>query len=714
MATTAAAGTTGSDPQAVRRAAIELVVVSFIVLFQELALIRWLPGQVRVAAYFPNLVLISAFLGLGLGSLRARRASLLWTWPVSLLALVAGALWASGIAFTSNPETEHLWLLYADLPEGARVVDGVRLPIVAFFVLSATSFVALGQVVAARLLALRDSLGALRGYALDLTGSLLGVTAFALAALLLSAPWVWFTTFLLAGLVLFRGRRRSGALYVACAAAVLTLVVVGERASYYSPYYALSVRDLGEGALAVETNGSLHQVALPMRRGDGGSNPLHTQVRAGYHLPFRYLDAPPKRALVLGAGTGNDVAVLLDEGVERVDAVEIDPVILDIGRIAHPNRPYDSERVRVFNTDARSFLNHGTELYDLIVFGTLDSMTRLSALSNVRLDNFVYTQESIDAARARLAPGGGMALYFMSSTSYIDDHLAAMLTRAFGTPPALHANYYQLFNRLYLTGDAFAHVGAEPGWSRPDGAAAAVVPSDDWPFLYLAERTVTPFYLSLIAIFLALAVAGIFAASPEMRASLGTRGGVDAEMFLFGLAFLLLETHFVTAINLVWGATWLTSAVVFGSILAMVLMATLLTHVRPLTYRLAATGLVGSLLVAYFIPVDALLLANPLARLAASVLYVGVPIFFAAVCFAVRFNTRSAVDVAFGWNLLGAVAGGLLEFLGMATGLKALTLVAVAAYLLAFALAARRGDPTPVPPAPTPRSAAPEPLPAGG
>ena len=56
-----------------RRIAVEILAVSFVVLFQELALIRWLPGQVRVLAYFPNLILISAFLGLGIGCLRAGR-----------------------------------------------------------------------------------------------------------------------------------------------------------------------------------------------------------------------------------------------------------------------------------------------------------------------------------------------------------------------------------------------------------------------------------------------------------------------------------------------------------------------------------------------------------------------------------------------------------------------------------------------------------------
>ncbi len=73
-------------------------------------------------------------------------------------------------------------------------------------------------------------------------------------------------------------------------------------------------------------------------------------------------------------------------------------------------------------------------------------------------------------------------------------------------------------------------------------------------------------------------------------------------------------------------------------------------------------------------------------RLMASLLYVGVPIAFASICFAILFKQRERPDVAFGWNMLGAVAGGLLEFASMAVGIKAMTLLALVAYLLAFLL----------------------------
>ena len=80
------------EGRSLKRAAIDLTLTSFIVLFQELALIRWMGGQVRVLAYFPNIVLISAFLGLGIGTMRAGKPLRLWLWPVSLLILVAAAL----------------------------------------------------------------------------------------------------------------------------------------------------------------------------------------------------------------------------------------------------------------------------------------------------------------------------------------------------------------------------------------------------------------------------------------------------------------------------------------------------------------------------------------------------------------------------------------------------------------------------------------------
>src|SRR5947207_2990773 len=115
----------GDGPVSLRRAGGELALTSFIVLFQELALIRWMGTEVRVLAYFPNVVLIAAFLGLGIGSIRARTRSMLWLWPASLIVVIGATLLMNRIAFTSRSASEQLWLLYYDIPK-APVIHDVR------------------------------------------------------------------------------------------------------------------------------------------------------------------------------------------------------------------------------------------------------------------------------------------------------------------------------------------------------------------------------------------------------------------------------------------------------------------------------------------------------------------------------------------------------------------------------------------------------------
>lgn len=688
---------TDARPDTLRRPGIELLCASFVVLFQELALIRWLPVEVRVAAYFPNLILLSAFLGLGVGALRARSRALYWLWPVSLLVIV-GAAWGMGkVAFTAEGVTEHLWLLYHDLPESAPVVEGIHGPLVLFFCLGAASFVPLGQYVGRRLEIFRAQGSALWGYALDLGGSLLGVVGFAVVSFAGLEPVFWFLPVVALGAVLLAPPGRSRIAFAAAGVLALVGILATTGTERFSPYYALRAdsvldRNAGIPTVRVSANGSLHQIALDLAYDGDETDSL--VLAEGYHLPYRRLGRPIRKALVLGAGTGNDVAVLLDEGAQEVHAVEIDPVILELGRLHHANDPYADPRVVVHNTDARSFLNETDETFDVITFGTLDSMTRLSALSNVRLDNFVYTREALAAARERLSDDGGMILYFLVGEQYIADHLLTMLANVFGRIPDMHRGGYSLFNTIFMAGPAYegATVPAPAdAWYLNDELVEAAAPSDDWPYLYLPQRGVTGFYYSMMALLAGLAVVTVLLGSGQMRRSVLSGKGIDVEMFLYGFAFLLIETKFVTAMNLLWGATWLTSAVVFGSILLTILAGTILMELKPLPWPVAGAGLVLALLVVYALPLDVLLRTSPASRLGLSMLYVGAPILFASLCFAARFKAREAADVAFGWNLLGAVLGGLAEFFSMSVGFSALTLVATAAYLLAFLTA--RGAP---------------------
>jgi len=159
-------------------------------------------------------------------------------------------------------------------------------------------------------------------------------------------------------------------------------------------------------------------------------------------------------------------------------------------------------------------------------------------------------------------------------------------------------------------------------------------------------------------------------------------GGIDIEMFLFGVAFLLLETRSVTAMSLAWGATWFTSAVVFAAILTMVLIATVAMVWRPIPWLASLLGPVLSLVAVILAPTGVLLDLEPPARMLASIALVHTPVFFASTCFALRFAECVRPRLAFGWDLLGAVAGGLGGFLSMAIDLKALLYIVLAAYLV--------------------------------
>ncbi|MBI5881515.1 MAG: hypothetical protein HZB91_00190 [Elusimicrobia bacterium] len=670
-----------------QRVTLRLLLVSFTILFQELLLIRWLGQQVRILAYFPNIILISAFLGIGLGCLRSGKRDVFGLWPLGLLSLMAAMVPMSRVVFTRETLSEHLWLLYGDLPANAPVIRDVFFPIAGTFLLSTLCFIPLGQILADSLTEAQRLRSALWGYTWDIIGSSMGVASFTLISFLRAGPVVWFL--ILGGCVVLLMARRSGLLMVVGVCATLAGGArYLDRADLYSPYYAISVKPVpAETRTGILVNGSLHQYAMPLRSSDSDVG-LYSQVaRDGYHLPYRLLSRKPRNVLVLGAGTGNDVAVALDEGAGSVDVVEIDPIILGLGKSVHPDKPYQSDRVHLFNTDARSFLNTTRSSYDLIIFGTLDSLTKLSALSNVRLDNFVYTQECFKAARRHLTPDGGVVLYFMVGKGYLGERLAGMLTVVFGEFPLIVKRYCNVFNAIFMVGPAFESSGGavrrEVAHSLSPSQLSSVLPSDDWPFLYLKDRSIGRFYLQMGGFILLLSVAGIFGFSDRLRESVRNIRSVDWEMILFGTAFLLLEIRGIITMNLLWGATWFTNAVVIQAIFLVILLGIGGTASRRMSFKSAVAGLVMSLLAVYVCPLENLLSTDPLVKGLVSILLVGMPILFASIAFSVAYSRREEPALAFGWNLLGAVIGGLLEFLSMVLGLRNLVLLALACYLCA-------------------------------
>ena len=221
------------------------------------------------------------------------------------------------------------------------------------------------------------------------------------------------------------------------------------------------------------------------------------------------------------------------------------------------------------------------------------------------------------------------------------------------------------------------------------GATAATPPptGDDRPFLYLKDRTIPPLYLITLGLILAVSLLSVRLVAGPYR-----RMRPYADLFLLGVAFLLLETKSVTGFALLFGTTWVVNAIVFAGVLVAVLAAVEVTRrfrtpPLPVMYGVLAAGL----LLAWLVP-DSWLLSLPVPlRAAAAITVAFLPIFAANVVFAKRFAGSADSTVAFGANLLGAMVGGCLEYLALLTGYQGLLVVAAVLYLGAFALLPRRG-----------------------
>jgi spermidine synthase len=652
-----------------------LVLLSFTMLFVELALIRWAGSNIVYLSYFSNFVLLGAFLGIGIGFLRARKPRDLSGWAPVALALFV--LLASAFPITISQDSADVFTFSTLTPQGPPR----ELVLALVFAFSATilAFITEGL---ARTFSRFDNLDA---YRLDLVGSLAGIGAFAALAFLRTPPLVWGVVAAICFVVLWLPRLPS----IPQGLALLVLLVVLGIESFganvqWSPYYKIeAVRnpDLGN-QLQVDVNGVPHQAHQA------------AEFAPGNNL---YLAVKPERlenVLVIGAGGGNDVAVALAQGAEHVDAVEIDPVLYQLGRDNHPDDPYNDPRVDVHIDDGRAFLERTDETYDLIVLALPDSITLVSGQAALRLESYLFTEEAMEAARDRLAPGGIFAMYNYYQQPWLIDRYGNTLTRVYGDAPCLQT----MVPGVGADGvdlDAFIAGGTpETVMCTPEARASVWSPSakppapatDDHPFPYLKDRSSIPtLYLVSLSLILVVSILAVRLAGGPLR-----QMRPYADLFCMGVAFLLLQTKHVVQFALLFGTTWFVNALVFSGVLASVLLA--ITVSKRVTFKrpgLLYIVLAASLVVAYLLPASALLDLPFLARFLAAVTIAFAPIFTANLVFTQRFKDTGDSTSAFGANLLGAMLGGVLEYAALVTGYRLLLVAVAFFYAMAFLLGRR-------------------------
>lgn len=662
------------------RSALRLACYSGLILFFELAFIRYTSAYVRVFGFYLNFVLIATFLGMGVGLLQAHRAAYLkWIAPATMV-MLTGAVGYFAASRIAVPDDQHefLWGIFNTVSTAGQRIPMV-LAVTALFALSALFFLPLGALMGAEF----RRLPPLRAYTVDIVGSLSGIGLFAALSATRQPPVMWFVIGTIIWVAASRSDWRYSLTLVLGGLAMVTIATwtEGTQPEYWSPYYRINASK-EVGLLRINVNGSLHQFALDLDSARAMRNPYAAVARPAYLRPYR-LAARLDTVLVLGAGSGNDVALLLQSGAKYIDAVEIDPTIADIGKASHVQQPYSDPRVHLHINDARAYLRQTSQKYDAIVFGTLDSQTLLSGMSSVRLDNYVYTVESLRSARERLKPDGTLIMYHMSAVHYIAAKIYQMLDQTFGAPPMVYYEYDNLFNYTFVAG--YGARGAVLPANAPWLKEQVTLPHDDWPYLYLSSRVVPAHYLAALAgvIVVTLLMLGIGASDVLRR-------GFDGAMFFMGAGFLLVETKSVTEMSLLFGSTWTVNLLVFTSILIMVLCANLFVERRRvIQLPWLFGGLFAALVLAYLIPASQLLWLPIGAQWVAGGLMVALPVLFAALIFSTLLSRRADATHALAYNLLGAIVGGVLEYSAMAFGIKALYVVALVTYLVAFVLSRR-------------------------
>ena len=203
---------------------------------------------------------------------------------------------------------------------------------------------------------------------------------------------------------------------------------------FWSPYYKITYTpQTGE----IDTNNIAHQQMMSIKdKGPAYALP-HLLNRDAGGEPFRDV-------MIIGAGSGNDVAAALAYGPKdapgtpdamHVDAVEIDPVIQQTGANDHPDHPYDDPRVTRRNDDGRSFVRKTDKQYDVITYALVDSLVLHSGYSSLRLESFLFTREAFQDIYKKLKPGGVFTMYNYYRQGWVVGRLKTLAKEVFDTDP---------------------------------------------------------------------------------------------------------------------------------------------------------------------------------------------------------------------------------------------------------------------------------------
>jgi hypothetical protein len=697
-------------------ARLELFTVSLLALFMEMLVIRYLGTEVLIFSYFKNVSLMAAFLGLGLGFIwtNSKRDYFCWSGP-SFLVLCGVLICALGlnITFLTYVDPFKFMLFGVGNPQGGTVypiwtcIRTVAI-MLSLFALTAFAFVGLGQ----KMGQLFEKLKPLEAYSVNVLGSLAGTILFSVLSYFEQSPGAWMVT---GGLLFVAVKRRPmhfallglGIVYLVWLGAFVAKSQYGDDyvETLWSPYYRVDViQSHPPGGLekGLKYGYDLHvsygtfQSIVDCRPENLAKFPQKVQdeMLISFSLPYGLFNSTPKRVLILGSGNGSDVVGAIRSGVEKVDAVEIDPVLSKLGKTLHPERPYLSPQAHLNVMDARTYLKNCHEKYDLIVFAYLDSHTAFSCLSSLRTDNYIFTSDAYKEAAKLLGDDGVIYVSFICFQDWLWDRHAKALAAATGmTPLGYCANNGNVDVGVLIAGPGVrGKTASELHMNKPprkvDLNSPVPIATDDWPFLFLPQMELSTTYVLPLLLILLLSACVVF---KQLKA--GAKEPLNWEMFLLGMGFMLLEVRAMADLSLLFGSTWIVNSVVISVVLFVILvgnwLAARLNNIRFVPVFLVA--LIVSLGLSTAIHVADLTAYGEVAGRVLGILFYVFPVAFAATVFALFFRGAQVSSQALAFNLFGGLVGVALEYLSMLFGIRALGWIGVTIYSVVLLFYLKQG-----------------------
>lgn len=679
---------TGSDVFHLKKYKVNYLIATSAALglYLELMIIRLHSSFFQIFAFFKNISLLSCLLGLGVGYLLGKRKIYSLKWVLPLLTIQICLMYFIKNTpigpFFQNPVTEQ-WAMGQSYASGILQFLIIYFFLIIIFIFNAMAFVPLGHLVS-NLMTLQEKL---LSYSWNLIGSLTGIVLFALMSLFWTPPTLWFFVGFLGVLFLQKKDLSNLALSSGSLLIILFLFLLPKdinKEDFYSPYQIISVEHNNSTAAGVSIKASNLWFQSP-------HNFESDDTWTNYAMPFKVSKKTPKKILVVGSGTGNDIAYALKKDVESIDAVEIDPVIIELGKKYHPQNPYASKKVKVIQNDARNFIRHTKEKYDLVIYGLLDSHTSLSGKGGIRLDSYVYTVDAFKEAKKVLNENGYISLSFSVSIQSLGIKIHNMLEEAFdGQKPQVFVNTK---NKKFFKEGLYTFIISKNknrifDYSQSNLSTVNFFnnteiltdnSTDNWPFFYMPKKIWPKSYLIIILIIFACSYLFI-----RQTAKIN-KSNFSLTCFFLGAGFMLIETKGITELALVYGSNWFVVSIVISFILIMAYFANLMV-IRKVKIKIEVIYffILSSLLFGYyFTHLDLAGLPSVLLKFLVP-LILTIPIFFSGLAFSKQLSIEKSVGIALSSNILGAIFGGLLEYNSMYFGFRSLYLLGFAMYLLAF------------------------------